>query len=92
MTEEKHRVITTHKLKPGSKNQEQCPSCKSGNVTEHTVLDSFVHGSKYSAAYKPVTLSATIIALECNDCEFTWCDRRAEDAREQAVRNHLAEK
>jgi transposase-like protein len=64
-----------------------CPHCKSKNSTEKETTVTFEYGIPTEA-----TLTAEVPFLECNDCKFSWCDRRTEQAREAAVDEYLRTK
>lgn len=63
-----------------------CPLCGQP-PKESMVEEEFDYGVPTEA-----TLTATVVQLDCEECEFTWTDERADLAREAAVDIYLEKK
>jgi DNA-binding transcriptional regulator YiaG len=62
-----------------------CPDCLSEFLQSHFVT----HDFEYGLGEARTTLSATYPVLHCNKCSYEFADRRAEEARHEAVCRHL---
>lgn len=57
----------------------RCPNCDSYSVVERQQMDEFLHGRELVRVLVPMML--------CTGCGQQWTDYRAEDIREEAVRD-----
>jgi YgiT-type zinc finger domain-containing protein len=63
--------------------ENKCPFCGKSPVKEITGKYPFTYGAT-------IVLQATYPLLQCPDCNWTWTDYRAEEAKASAVNQHLA--
>ena len=62
-----------------------CAACGGSNLSHRMEMDEFEYGAGESA----VSLSAKVVVLTCNDCDFEFTGPSAEVARHEAVCRHL---
>lgn len=61
---------------------QECPDCESQDFGESTDRHPFEFGSNPT-----IVLHATYPVFTCAHCGYQWADYRAEDARDQAVKD-----
>jgi putative zinc finger/helix-turn-helix YgiT family protein len=66
-------------------NQEQCPRCGQNTAETRTERETFRYGTGDAAA----ELTALVPVHACTSCGFEYTDASAEDARHEAVCQHL---
>ena len=62
-----------------------CAACGGSNLSRRMEMDEFEYGAGEGA----VSLSASVVVLTCNDCDFEFTGPSAEVARHEAVCRHL---